>query len=342
MKKIKMIIFLFMIGFICQSINVYAISGDFEYKNVHYSIKKVYMEVYQSKLDSDGKFVGYNPTKISTIDLDDTFTIAPQYIYREGEEEEGYSNVQEDNMAVALNLNATKEDLLSLLKENVDEVDASHHYYIRMVVDYSIDSTPDEYQYLLQSVYTDTNNELNFSTDGDDNSVKVDKISFGETYSQVFLNFEYKLDNSTEFINYSNTYTSDLPTYYDFYLCTTKLSSVDETKSYVIAADGVDVTSDDSIVVNEKYGLTISFVGYNNIESYEEALARSVFSSMEDFLDDFSNVAENPKTSGVTNQVIRTPNTGMMKDYGLLIGGFVVISLGSTLIYYSLKKGRKF
>ncbi len=83
MKVIRNLFFIFMIGFISQSIHVYAISGEFEHNDVHYSIEKIYMEVYQSKLNSNHDFIGYDDTKLYTIDLPDTYTIDPQYIDRE-------------------------------------------------------------------------------------------------------------------------------------------------------------------------------------------------------------------------------------------------------------------
>ncbi len=219
-------------------------------------------------------------------------------------------------------------------------MDESHHYYIRMKVDYTIDSVPDRYDYFLQSEYIDTENGLHFSSDGDDNSVVIDRASLGETCSQVFLNFEYKLVDNVEYLNYSNTYTSDIPVYFDFYLNTTKLSTVDETKTYIVVDPGTDIdTDDDTIVVNEKYGLTISFIGYNNIDEYEEEISQSFLSTIEDFFDDFSKGEDTTETLERADQVILTPNTGKMKSSTLLLIGFTILSLGSTMVYIVIKRG---
>ena len=330
MKNIKIILTAITLAIIFNCSEVFAISGSYSYDGINYSVKKIHLDVYKSKLDDNNK--------LYTIELPDSFTINPQYTDKEKNDEIEHSK----ETIVNLGLNTTKDEILSLLKTKVTTLDADNHYFIRMIVDFSIDSVPSNLEYLYQWVYNDTDNGFVFSSDSNENSISLSKMTLGQTYSEVFSNFEYKLDNGVELINYSNTYTDDIPVYLDFLLNNTRYSSLDEERQQILAYPGVEIEADPGVIVAyEKYYRILSFIGYDNVEPVYEQFAKDLAQDIDSALKETYKGQSETKSPTKMAQTVNVPNTSKNKGIINCLIGLLIIVIGSIIIIITLKKIEK-
>ncbi len=337
MKK-KMFLFILLGTLIFSFDKAYAISGDYEHNEFKFTIEKIHLDVYKSKLSSENKFIGYEGEALQKIDVADDKKLDIEFLDEKEDEDSETPYLHEKATIATLNFDMDKEAILALLKEKGLTADKDNHYYVRMVVDYKIEKIPAPYKYFYTLSYVDKNNSIKFSTESEENSFKLENFTNLEgTLSTVFGAFEYKLEGEQEAINYSKAYEKDMPIYLDYILNGTVFSSLDETKQQYIAPDGVEVEAPEgAIVAKEKYLQSIIFSGYSNIEDYAKALTEEWFGEIQSAFDNAFN------SQVVYPEEVEVPDTAMnMSNLIYIVGGLIMIS-GFAVIGVVLIKKKNF
>lgn len=269
MKKISKIIFVLITILLFGNKNAFALGGTYQYNGFTYTINNIHLDVYRSKLDADNNYDGYNKRLLYSLDLPDSYTINPSYYDMV---DNSNSAIQSNSTYIILNLNITKDEILELLKSKINIVDNDNHYFIRMMVDYTINGITSGLSYYYQDVYDNSNNNIiENSTSVNNRTNMLMPLLIGQSYSEPFANFEYKLVNNNAVSNYTTEFTKGMPIYLDYYLNSTIYSSADETKNQVYEVDGYQTdVSNDSILLNNKIIKRLNFVGYSNIQEIIE------------------------------------------------------------------------
>lgn len=248
MKRMKKYLFLFIVMTIFGCYNVEALGGTYTKDGFNYTIDKVHLDVYKSVIE-DNKYTGYDETLVTTIDLPNTYTINPQYYIQTSKQGDVDSYLfDKKDYYVSLHLNATKQNIKDLLDTQITTVDENNHYFIRMMVDYTINAVPETG---ATNKYKVTYNSSNGGAYNEEN-MTLTPITVGTKYSEVFSNFEYKLIDGTKDINYETTYSTNSTFYTDFYRNNNIFYDVADKK-----------------ITNET---TLSFVGYDDMVPYLNVL----------------------------------------------------------------------
>ncbi len=327
MKK-KIFLILLLVGVAFNFNKAYAVTGSYEHNNFKFTVKKIHFDIYKSKLDDEKNFAGYEGEALATVDVPDEKTIKLEFV--DDDEEAEDELVHTKTTLANLTLDMEKADVLALVKGKVTTPDADNHYYVRMVVDYSIDKVASPYEYYYKLSYEDKNNSLVFNTETGESSLSYTKInSIEETISSVFGAFEYKLIGDVEDVNYSKTYEEGMPLYLDYLLNGLTFSTLDELKQQIIVPEGGQVevdNPDDYIIAHEKYLQTFAFFGYSNVEAYAQALA-----------DDWIGVIQGALQNGFNTEVVNpeevaVPDTALhLNNYIYIIGAIIILS-GLTVV----------
>jgi len=310
--------------------------GTFTHDGFEYTIRGVHLDVYESKIENN-KFAGYKKDTLQTINIEG-FSVETTW---ENVEEDNDEDFHEYNVSTVaqIKLNKTKEELLALVKEKYPTVDSDHHYYIRVVVDYTIEEVPDDYQYYYKLEYTNTDNSLSFFSSDPEASFKMVPIELNTEVSAVFNVFEYKLDtDNNEVFSYATHYTDGSDAYVDPLISgTTMFSSLDETKPYMIVGEGVTGTSGDpeTQIVTEKYTRSITFTGYDNYEDYGNSALDQIFnningdeliSSLADLLNEAISKEED------ASQTVKVDNTAATYPIYIYVVSTIGIIVGSLIL----------
>ncbi len=338
MKK-KIFLILLLVGVIFSCNDAYAVTGSYEHNNFKFTIKKIHFDIYKSKLDAEKNFAGYEGEALATVDVPDEKTIKLEFVDNSEDEDE---LIHKTTTLAPLTLDMEKNDVLELIKGKVTTPDENNHYYVRMVVDYSIDKVSSPYKYYYKLSYEDKNNDLFLASETSENFIKYNKISnTGETISSVFGAFEYKLIGEQEDVNYSKTYEKGMPLYLDYLLNGMVFSTLDELKQQIIVPEGsqADVDNpDDYVIAHEKYIQTFNFFGYTNFEAYTEAMANDWFETIQDAF-------ENNKNTQVVKsedkpEEVSVADTALNLNIYIYIIGTVIILCGLIAIGIVLKKNK--
>ncbi len=344
----KKYLFLFIVMTIFGCYNVQALGGTYTKDDFSYTISKIHLDVYKSNIEN-GKFNGYDPTLLYQIDLPQDYTINPQYYIKnsvQGDPDSYYFD--KVDYYVSLHLNATKENIKSLLDTKIATVDENNHYFIRMMVDYTMNAVPGGE---ATNKYKVTYNSSTNAPYNDDN-MTLTELALNTPYSEVFSNFEYKLIEGTADINYETTYGTTSTFYTDFYRNNSIFYDVADQK-----------------ITNE---VTLSFVGYDDIKPYlnvmspvyviettgapiinsasagsSEVHVPSTLSgnyalpnSTNDNTPNKNEVKDNTTTDQTKNsdQVVQVPNTISRLNITLYLVGVAFVVVGSMLLTYVLRK----
>jgi hypothetical protein len=243
-------------------------------------------------------YISEEPTKKITLSAED-YTITPTY------KDATMDNV--DSLFIGLNLNLTKENLTTLLKDELNNVDENISYLVDVTVTYKLNKYPEKYKYFYSGnlirgwlkPYTSSTTEtksLDLSTESVSQVLNVAVLQLNDT------------DNTKE-IEYNTTLSSDNSTalYILNYLA---LSSKESTENIekVIMFHTVD---------NIDYLIT-------NINSIED--------SQEEVIDNTLNIA---------TQDVAVPNTAMNKSTYLYFLGEILILIGVGIIFRIIYKKEK-
>ncbi len=287
MKCLKKVLLLIIALLFIGNKEVNALSKTFQYDGFTYTINNIHLDIYKSKLDNNNNYNGYDTNKISTINLGNTIPVNPTYY----EEKSGDNN---KNIYIMLNLDTNKEELLNLIGNKVGKPDKDKHYFIKMVCDITINQVPQGIVLARQNVYDNSKNSL------EDNNTTIQSLIGGQSFSETFANFEYKLVNNKPIINYTNTYSRGMPIYMDYLYNYTYYSSGEDNKIY----------------------RELNFVNYKNIK---DVLATNVQLHVEDD----SKVIDNPAVvSNITSPLA----------LGSYIVGIAAVIIGSFVLVRFLRK----
>ena len=211
---------------------------------------------------------------------------------------------------VDLGLDITKEDLEEILQEEMNSANDEKSYYVEMVVNYKLISSPEEYTYRYEiNLAREMINILSGKTS--------EPVSVDDNYKQVFniITISYDEESGKNLLYYETEITEEngLSTWVFNYLIFTKQTiSVNEKApddSYIILFHNVD---------NVDYLI-------ENVANIEENAEEGVKES---------EIFEKPKSE---DQVVSVPNTaknatifiGVMGLIALILGGVII---GSVLI----------
>ncbi len=322
-KKILFIILILIVGFSFKNVNAADVNFTDE-KGISYTIKGIHLDVYKSKLDNNGKFNGY----INDNSPEDTINI----------EDFSLSNIDDDNMTndyvdvddgedlttyIYLNLNKSKDDLKDLLASSTHLNVNDNSYYVKMVVDYTINNEPPtNYTYYF-------NRKLDVL---DGNKILKNKISFNSVslsgdIHQVFNSFEYKTENGASTINYISHYENGNYVYYEYLF-----------DSFVFSSYNLNDTSTNS---GATYFYATTFVGIDNIRDI-----------LNDIADDNINGGSSGESETTTDieitnndgkgQVVPVEDTLANVPKLIIIFGSAIVFVGYELMVWStIKKSKK-
>lgn len=325
-RSIKVLILLISLFFIGNR-NVYAISGDYVYDGFKYNIKKIHLDIYKSKLDKNNNYAGYDKNIVATVDLPDTYILSPTY-YDIVDTSKDY--IDNKDIYAMLNLNVTKDQIFELLKTKITKVDKDNHYFIRMIVDYSLVEIPEKLNYSYKDIYDNSSNSFILDSENPSRNTNIrEKLLLNQVTSEVFGNFEYKLVNNNPIINYSDTFKEGMPIYTDYYFNKTFYSSVDESKTQIFKLPGIDITTDDenTIILTDKKIRSLTFCNYKNMKEVIE----------NDYILDFSSI-EQEQPEEKADQVVEVPDTVSKLQLGIYALGTLLVIVGSLTLVHFLKK----
>lgn len=341
MRGIKKLLFLFVIVAIFSCYNVQALGGTYEYGGFKYTIKKIHLDVYKSKLNESNQYVGYEKDMLYSIDLPDTYTVNPTYLDKPVTD----TYLDKNTTHICLNLNATKEEILNLLKTKISTVDANNHYFIRMMVDFTVSEVPAGLTSYTVQILDNSNGFV------DKEHRTGNMLILGETYSEAFQDVEYKLVDNAEVLTYATTYDDSIPDYFDFYFNYTKYTSDIEFLGKPVPENGGRV-----IVGNNEYYVNktireLSFNNYSNINDYiNSAIGSLVEIAGGDWSPNSTSLGaseNNGKNTGgketqvpssAPAQVVQVPNTAGHLNIGIYLIGVALVIIGSVVITVIMRK----
>ena len=315
MKK-KMLLFLLLIGIVFSYSRVYA--EEYKHNGFEFTIEKIHLDVYKSKLDENNEFIGYEGEALKSIEVKDK-TVKINFTDSKDDDTPGKQSV---TSLTNVDVNIDKEEIKSLLDNESLTVDKDNHYFVKMVIDYKIQSVDKEYNHFYQVQYVDKNNTFSFTEEGGTNSLKLDQLlTLDNAISTTFGVFEYKLVGEDKTVTYSKTYEEKMPVYLDYLFNGIILTTY-------------DAFSEDDATANVKNGQLFLFNSYSNMEDY----AKGLFTKYEDLYEIVKDVFAPAVEDEDAPQVVEVPDTALSMNKIIYIIGGVIVLAGTLVIGLAFRK----
>lgn len=284
--------------------------NTFTYGEYQYQIEGVSLRVYTLEKEegedevTEESFNNFiNEVMTKEIPLSSTnYTINPEY------RTEKINGI--DNILVNLNLNITKEQLESLLSEELSNITPDRRYIAELAVNYKLTQYPQNYQHIYSSGYLRAlvNFFLNKLPEEQDMTKTIHQVFNAATIS-------YNEETNEPELLYENTLTEE-----------------NEIGNYVL--NYLELFENAYSEDNQSPSKILMFYNIDNIDYLIENL-----NSIESDIEDDVNV-DNPKTS-ITDEVIAIPNTAEKVPTYMYIISISCIIIGLLTMGYAIYRDRR-